>query len=44
MSDRSFSYKSEAHRAMPVGADAEYDSVKQDGYLVSGGPDTVIRF
>jgi alkanesulfonate monooxygenase SsuD/methylene tetrahydromethanopterin reductase-like flavin-dependent oxidoreductase (luciferase family) len=28
---------------MPVGSDAEYDNVMRDGYLVSGGPDTVTR-
>jgi alkanesulfonate monooxygenase SsuD/methylene tetrahydromethanopterin reductase-like flavin-dependent oxidoreductase (luciferase family) len=43
ITDRSFDYKSEAHRAMPVGSDAEYDNVMRDGYLVAGGPDTVTR-
>jgi alkanesulfonate monooxygenase SsuD/methylene tetrahydromethanopterin reductase-like flavin-dependent oxidoreductase (luciferase family) len=42
-SERSFDYKSEPHRAMPKGADAEYDGVMRDGYLIAGSPDTVTR-
>jgi len=40
---RSFAYKSETHRAMPRGSDAEFERVQEDGYLVTGSPDTVIR-
>ena len=41
--DRSFSYKTEAHRGMPIGDSATWEKVQDDGYLVTGSPDTVIR-
>ncbi|HZT08520.1 MAG TPA: LLM class flavin-dependent oxidoreductase [Chloroflexota bacterium] len=43
ISDRSYAYKSAGHRAMPIGEDARYERVIEDGYLVAGSPDTVTR-
>lgn len=43
VTERSFSYKSAPHRGMPGGADAEFDRVSEDGYLIVGSPDTVTR-
>ena len=43
MSDRSHAYKSGPHRAMPHGADAAYEKLIEDDYLVAGSPDTVTR-
>ncbi len=43
LTDRSFSYKSQPHRAMPRGGDATFERVQEDGYLITGGPDTVTR-
>ncbi len=43
LTERSFSYKSEPHRGMPTGGDAEYEAVMRAGYCIVGGPDTVIR-
>jgi alkanesulfonate monooxygenase SsuD/methylene tetrahydromethanopterin reductase-like flavin-dependent oxidoreductase (luciferase family) len=41
--ERSFSYKTEAHRAMPQGDDQSYEAVLRDGYCIVGSPDTVTR-
>ena len=41
--DRSFSYKEEGHVHMPRGSRATWDRVQEDGLLVTGSPDTVIR-
>jgi alkanesulfonate monooxygenase SsuD/methylene tetrahydromethanopterin reductase-like flavin-dependent oxidoreductase (luciferase family) len=43
LSERSYAYKSGPHRAMPIGDDARYDKLIEDGYLVAGSPDTVTR-
>jgi alkanesulfonate monooxygenase SsuD/methylene tetrahydromethanopterin reductase-like flavin-dependent oxidoreductase (luciferase family) len=43
VTERSYSYKSGPHITMPLGADAEYDRVLENGYLVAGSPDTVTR-
>jgi alkanesulfonate monooxygenase SsuD/methylene tetrahydromethanopterin reductase-like flavin-dependent oxidoreductase (luciferase family) len=43
VTDRSFSYKSEPHRGMPLGTDAEYEQVMRAGYCIVGSPDTVTQ-
>ena len=43
LTERSYAYKSAPHRNMPVGADADYDVLREAGYLVAGSPDTVTR-
>jgi alkanesulfonate monooxygenase SsuD/methylene tetrahydromethanopterin reductase-like flavin-dependent oxidoreductase (luciferase family) len=43
ITDRSYAYKSAPHRNMPVGDDAQYERLREAGYLVAGSPDTVTR-
>jgi alkanesulfonate monooxygenase SsuD/methylene tetrahydromethanopterin reductase-like flavin-dependent oxidoreductase (luciferase family) len=43
VTERSFSYKSEPHRGMPTGTDADYEQVMRAGYCIVGSPDTVTR-
>jgi alkanesulfonate monooxygenase SsuD/methylene tetrahydromethanopterin reductase-like flavin-dependent oxidoreductase (luciferase family) len=41
--ERSFAYKTEGHQHMPHGDQGLFDRVEEDGLLVTGSPDTVIR-
>ncbi len=41
--ERSFAYKSAGHHHMPSGGQDLFDRVQEDGLLVTGSPDTVIR-
>lgn len=43
VTERSYAYKTMQHRTMPSGADAKYEAVMRDGYLIAGSPDTVTR-
>jgi alkanesulfonate monooxygenase SsuD/methylene tetrahydromethanopterin reductase-like flavin-dependent oxidoreductase (luciferase family) len=41
--DRSFAYKTEEHQHRPRANDMQYEQLERDGYIIVGGPDTVVR-